>query len=56
MNDKKFDLAIVYEKLRKKNLELRKEIVELLEEIERYRRMEVELSTEVDLLREGIIK
>lgn len=56
MNDRNFNLATEYEKLRKKNLELRKEVVELLEEIERYRRMEVELSTEVDLLRNGIIE
>lgn len=30
MNDRNFDLAIEYEKLRKKNLELRKENVEFL--------------------------
>lgn len=35
---------------------LKKENEDLKEQIEKYRRMEVELSTEVDLLREGIIE
>lgn len=56
MIDRINDLAIENEKLRKENLELRKENVEFLEKIEKYRRIEVELSTEVDLLREEIIK
>jgi len=43
-------------KLILENEALKKEIAFLKEEIERYRRMEVELSTKVDLLREGIIK
>ncbi|HGW3477080.1 TPA: hypothetical protein ACNIFV_003003 [Enterococcus faecium] len=56
MIDRKNDLAIENEKLRKQNLELRKENVEFLEKIEKYRRMEVELSTTIDLLRNGIIE
>lgn len=38
------------------NEKLKKEIEELKQQIESYRRMEVELSTTIDLLREGIIK
>lgn len=38
------------------NEELKKEIILLKEKIEYYERLEVELSTTVDLLREGIIK
>lgn len=36
--------------------ELLIEIEILKEQIEKYRRIEVELSTQIDLLREGIIK
>lgn len=43
-------------KLRTENENLKKEVSFLKEEIEKYRRMEVELSTTIDLLREGIIK
>jgi len=42
--------------LRTENENLKKEVSFLKEEIEKYRRMEVELSTTIDLLREGIIK
>lgn len=49
MTDKEKGLLIENEKLKK-------EIKFLKEKIESYRRMEVELSTEIDLLREGIIK
>lgn len=42
--------------LEKENELLKKKIENLEEQIEKYRRMEVELSTEVDLLRLGIIK
>lgn len=38
------------------NENLKQEIKKLNERIERYREMEVELSTEVDLLRLGAIK
>jgi cell division septum initiation protein DivIVA len=38
------------------NEKLKKEILFLKEEIDKYERMEVELSTTIDLLREGIIK
>lgn len=38
------------------NQKLRAEIQKLQEKIECYRRLEVELSTEIDLLREGIVK
>lgn len=38
------------------NEKLKKEILFLKEEVEKYRRMEVELSTTIDFLREGIIK
>ncbi|MDN5653389.1 hypothetical protein V6S65_13000 [Lactococcus lactis] len=47
MNDK--ELMIENEKLKK-------EIKKLKESIEHYQRVEVELSTEINLLREGIIK
>lgn len=47
MNDK--ELLIENEKLKK-------EINDLKNRIEKYREMEVELSTEIDLLREGIIE
>ncbi|MDT2818095.1 hypothetical protein [Vagococcus lutrae] len=36
--------------------ELLIEIEKLKEQLEKYRKIEVELSTEIDLLREGIIK
>lgn len=49
MTDKEKELLIENEKLKK-------EIKFLKEKIENYRRMEVELSTEIDLLREGMIK
>ena len=49
MTDKEKGLLIENEKFKK-------EIKFLKEKIESYRRMEVELSTEIDLLREGIIK
>lgn len=38
------------------NQKLRAENQKLKEKIEDYRRLDVELSTEIDLLREGIIK
>ncbi|WP_259746212.1 hypothetical protein [Lactococcus lactis] len=38
------------------NEELKKEIKDLKERIERYREMEVELSTTIDLVRGGIIE
>ena len=38
------------------NEQLKKEIEKLKEKIDWYERMEVELSTTIDLLREGIIK
>ena len=38
------------------NEELKKEIKDLKERIERYREMEVEVSTIIDLLRGGIIE
>ena len=44
------------EKLLAESEKLKKENEDLKEQIEKYRRMEVELSTEVDLLREGIIE
>lgn len=44
------------EKLRIENEQLKQEIVLLNEKIERYRKLEVELSTTIDLLRAGIIK
>ena len=43
-------------KLLTENEELKKEIALLKEKIEHYKRLEVELSTTVDLLREGVIK
>ncbi|MDN6166746.1 MAG: hypothetical protein L0L58_08810 [Tetragenococcus koreensis] len=49
MNDNEKRLMI-------ENENLKKEIAFLKEKIEKYRRMDVELSTEIDLLREGIIK
>ena len=49
MMDREEELLAESEKLKKENEELK-------EQIEKYRRMEVELSTEVDLLREGIIE
>lgn len=42
--------------LKAENENLKRENEKLKERIERYRRMEVELSTTIDLLREGIIK
>lgn len=42
--------------LKAENENLKRENEKLKEQIERYRRMEVELSTTIDLLREGIIK
>lgn len=44
------------EELLAESEKLKKENEDLKEQIEKYRRMEVELSTEVDLLREGIIE
>lgn len=44
------------EELLAESKKLKKENEDLKEQIEKYRRMEVELSTEVDLLREGIIE
>ena len=44
------------EELLAENEKLKKENEDLKEQTEKYRRMEVELSTEVDLLREGIIE
>lgn len=41
--------------LQAENKDLKKEKEELKKRIERYREIEVELSTEVDLLRNGII-
>ncbi len=38
------------------NEKLKKEINDLKNRIEKYREIEVELSTEIDLLREGIIE
>lgn len=38
------------------NQKLKEEIVVLNKKIESYRELEVELSTKIDLLREGIIK
>lgn len=38
------------------NEKLKEEIKRLKESIDDYQRIEVELSTEIDLLREGIIK
>lgn len=49
MTAKEKELAI-------ENKKLKQEIVELKERIERYREMEVELSTTIDLLRLGAIK
>ncbi len=49
MMDREEELLAESEKLKKENEDLK-------EQIEKYRRMEVELSTEVDLLREGIIE
>lgn len=49
MTDREKDLLV-------ENEQLKKEIEKLKEEIDWYERMEVELSTTVDLLREGIIK
>lgn len=43
-------------KLVAENKGLKKEVSFLKEEIEKYRRMEVELSTTIDLLREGVIE
>ena len=37
------------------NQKLKQKIADLNKQIDGYRRMEVELSTEIDLLREGII-
>ncbi len=49
MMDREEELLAESEKVKKENEDLK-------EQIEKYRRMEVELSTEVDLLREGIIE
>lgn len=49
MTDREKDLQAEIKDLKKENEELK-------EQIEKYGRMEVELSTEVDLLREGIIE
>ncbi|MDN6801930.1 MAG: hypothetical protein L0L70_11860 [Lactococcus lactis] len=49
MMDREEELLAESEKLKKENEDLK-------EQIQKYRRMEVELSTEVDLLREGIIE
>jgi cell division protein FtsB len=38
------------------NENLKKEIIKLKEQIERYRETEVELSTDIDLLRSGVIE
>lgn len=43
-------------KLMTENENLKKEISFLKEKIEKYRRMEVELSTTIDFLKAGIIK
>lgn len=43
-------------KLMTENENLKKEISFLKEKIEKYRRMEVELSTTIDFLKTGIIK
>lgn len=49
MTDREKELIIENEKLKKENNKLK-------EQIEYYERMEVELSTMIDLLREGIIE
>lgn len=45
-----------FSELRIENEQLKIENERLKEEIDQYQRVEVELSTEIDLLREGIIK
>ncbi|MGU9560366.1 hypothetical protein ACQXW1_16155 [Lactiplantibacillus pentosus] len=42
-------------KMLAENQKLKQEIADLNKQIDGYRKMEVELSTEIDLLREGII-
>lgn len=49
MTDREKDLLV-------ENEQLKKEIEKLKEKIDWYERMEVELSTTIDFLREGIIK
>lgn len=46
----------MWNKVNDREKELLIEIEKLKEEIEKYRRLEVELSTEIDFLRAGIIK
>lgn len=49
-------MIIREEQLILENENLKKEISDLKNRIEKYREIEVELSTEIDLLREGIIE
>lgn len=49
-------LDILEKDLLSENEKLRKENIDLKKQIEKYREMEVELSTEIDMLRLGIIK
>lgn len=44
------------EKLKIENEQLKQEVVSLKARIEKYRELEVEFSTTIDLLKEGIIK
>lgn len=43
------------EKLLTENKQLKKKIIQLKNELDQYQKLEVELSTTIDLLREGII-
>lgn len=60
MNWKKLTVSLLmkrkWSKVTDRERDLLIEIKEMKEKIENYREMEVELSTTIDLLREGIIK